>query len=119
VYRSGNVYDGDWSNDVPHGKGIFLEGNVIYDIEHNQGTVSPCPETHAHSYLRQRPCMSSHCEHGHWLPLRAQELTQRGRQETMRQRNEAKTQAAGGNQSGGGGVGGLFGMFNFCGPAGG
>ena len=55
VYRSGNVYDGDWSNDVPHGKGIFLEGNVIYDIEHNQGTVSPWPDT-----MRTRICASAH-----------------------------------------------------------
>ena len=39
VYRSGNVYEGEWSNDVPHGKGIFMEGNVIYDIEHDNGTV--------------------------------------------------------------------------------
>ena len=39
VYRSGNVYEGEWSNDVPHGRGIFMEGNVIYDIEHDNGTV--------------------------------------------------------------------------------
>ena len=39
VYRSGNVYEGDWSNDVPHGKGNFIEGNIIYDIEHDNGTV--------------------------------------------------------------------------------
>jgi hypothetical protein len=36
------------------------------------------------------------------------------RQETMRQRNEAKTQAAGGGQGGQGG--GWFSAFNFCGP---
>jgi hypothetical protein len=23
VYRSGNVYEGDWSNDVPHGQGAY------------------------------------------------------------------------------------------------
>jgi hypothetical protein len=40
VYRSGNVYEGEWSNDVPHGKGIFMEGNVVYDIEHDNGTVT-------------------------------------------------------------------------------
>ena len=40
VYRSGNVYEGEWSNDVPHGKGIFMEGNVVYDIEHDNGTVN-------------------------------------------------------------------------------
>ena len=39
VYRSGNVYEGDWSNDVPHGRGIFVEGKVVYDIEHDNGTV--------------------------------------------------------------------------------
>jgi hypothetical protein len=50
VYRSGNVYDGAWCNDVPHGKGIFIEGNVIYDIEHENGTVGFLSLARAHTH---------------------------------------------------------------------
>ena len=50
VYRSGNVYDGAWCNDVPHGKGIFIEGNVIYDIEHENGTVGFLSLAHAYTH---------------------------------------------------------------------
>jgi hypothetical protein len=64
VYRSGNVYEGDWSNDVPHGKGTFVEGTVIYDIEHDNGTVSPCPQSRARAHLHARYLRQRQCDHG-------------------------------------------------------
>ena len=48
VYRSGNVYEGDWSNDVPHGKGTFVEGTVIYDIEPSGKRVCMLGDTFLH-----------------------------------------------------------------------
>mmetsp|Transcript_34096 Transcript_34096/g.106751 ORF Transcript_34096/g.106751 Transcript_34096/m.106751 type:complete len:84 (+) Transcript_34096:224-475(+) len=37
TYASGNVYEGLWFEDVPHGVGKFTEGDVVQVIEHNMG----------------------------------------------------------------------------------
>jgi hypothetical protein len=81
-YSAGGRYEGEWKNDCMHGKGKFVyrsgnvyEGEWSNDVPHGKGV-----------FIEGKVVYD--IEHDNVT-------------ETMRQRNEAKTQAASGSQGGG------------------
>ena len=81
-YSAGGRYEGEWRNDCMHGKGKFVyrsgnvyEGEWSNDVPHGKGV-----------FIEGKVVYDIEHDNG---------------TETMRQRNEAKTQAASGSQGGG------------------
>ena len=81
-YSAGGRYEGEWKNDCMHGKGKFVyrsgnvyEGEWSNDVPHGKGV-----------FIEGKVVYDIEHDNG---------------TETMRQRNEAKTQAASGSQGGG------------------
>jgi len=40
TYSTGKIYDGMWAEDRPHGEGRLIDGNNVYEMSYQNGTVT-------------------------------------------------------------------------------